>query len=199
MAFQQVATIIDSFNNNGDYTKCIGLGSQVSQLIQLAVLDDLDHYITQRLGIVLYVRYMDDFILIHSQSEYLRKCLKDIVRFLNHIKLEISPKKTNLSKVTQPIRFLGFSFRLNKNGKVTKRILTTNIKNERRKIRRMIKRIELGLMTIDKFEECYQSWRAFLKNSNSRGKMLKMDKYKRRMIYGFQTHFSTGTRCYCPC
>lgn len=198
-AFQQVATIIDSFNNNGDYTKGIGLGSQVSQLIQLAVLDDLDHYITQRLGIVLYVRYMDDFILIHSQSEYLRKCLKDIVRFLKHIKLEISPKKTNLSKVTQPIRFLGFSFRLNKNGKVTKRILTTNIKNQRRKIRRMIKRIELGLMTIDKFEECYQSWRAFLKNSNSRGKMLKMDKYKRRMIYGFQTHFSTGTRCYCPC
>lgn len=198
-AYNQVATIIDSFNSNGNHSKGIGLGSQVSQLIQLAVLDDLDHYITQRLGIVLYVRYMDDFILIHKNSEHLRNCLKSIIRFLKNIKLEISKKKTNIAKVTQPIRFLGFSFRLNENGKVTKRILSSNLKDERRKLRKLIKRVERGLMTIDKLEECYNSWRAFVKKTDSRGKMLKIDKYKRSLIYEFKTHYSERTRCYCAC
>ena len=57
--------IIDSFG--GD--KGIGLGSQVSQITELAVLDDLDHYIKERLRIKHYLRYMDDFILIHEDKE----------------------------------------------------------------------------------------------------------------------------------
>lgn len=36
-------------------------------------------------------------------------------------------------------------------------------------------------MTIEKFEECYQSWRAFVKKTDSRGRMLKMDKFKNKL------------------
>lgn len=81
---QEVERIIRSF---GDGIS-IGLGSQVSQLIQLAVLDDLDHYITETLGIKLYVRYMDDIIIIRKDKAYLRKCLKKIRRQLVKIKLK---------------------------------------------------------------------------------------------------------------
>lgn len=31
------------------------------------------------------------------------------------------------------------------------------------------------------FEECYKSWRAFVKKSNSRGIMLKLDKFKEKL------------------
>lgn len=179
--FNEVKRIIESFNSNGDYTKGIGLGSQVSQLIQLAVLDNIDHYIKEKLCVKLYVRYMDDFVLIHESKDYLNKCLKKIASLLKRQKLTISQKKTNIFPITQPIRFLGFSFRITKSGKVTKRILPSNIKTQRRKIKKLHKRVLLGKMTIDKFEECYQSWRAFVKKTDSRGKILKMDKFKNKM------------------
>lgn len=101
--------------------------------------------------------------------------------FLKRQKLEISPKKTNIFKITQPIKFLGFSFQLTNSGKVTKRILPSNIKAQRRKIKKLYKRVLEGKMTIEKFEECYQSWRAFVKKTDSRGRMLKMDKFKNKL------------------
>ena len=180
-AYQEVVKIIDSFEKDGDFSKGIGLGSQVSQLIQLAVLDDLDHYITEQLGINFYVRYMDDFILLHRDKEYLHKCKKRIVRFLGKIKLEISPKKTNIFPITQSIKFLGFGFKLHSTGKVTKRILPSNLKVEKRKLRKLAQRVVDGKMTLEKFEECYQSWRAFVKKTDSRGRMLKMDKFKNKL------------------
>lgn len=180
-ALTHVVNIINSFENNNDYSKGIGLGSQVSQLIQLAVLDDLDHFITQNLHIKLYVRYMDDFILIHHSKKYLIHCLHQIIHFLRTIFLEISPKKTKLFKVTQPIKFLGFSFKLHPTGKVTKRITPDNIKRERRKLRKLIIRVKFDKMTLETFEDCYQSWRAFVKKTDSRGQMLKMDRYKNKL------------------
>ncbi len=70
---ERACEIVDSFGEIG-----IGLGSQVSQLVALAVLDDLDHYIKERLRIKHYVRYMDDFVLIHHDKEYLQKCRAEI-------------------------------------------------------------------------------------------------------------------------
>lgn len=58
--------IVDSFGEIG-----LGLGSQVSQLVALAVLDDLDHFIKERLRVKHYIRYMDDFILVHEDKAFL--------------------------------------------------------------------------------------------------------------------------------
>ena len=177
-ACQEVKRIIESFNTDGDYTKGIGLGSQVSQLIQLAVLDDIDHYITEKLGIKLYVRYMDDFILIHEDKEYLKICLKRIRRrLMRKTKLEISSKKTKISKITQPLHFLGFSYQLHETGKVTKKLLPENIKREKRRLRKLV-----NLVSREEFEECYKSWRAFAKKSDSRGSILKLDRYKNKLV-----------------
>ena len=70
---ERACEIVDSFGEIG-----LGLGSQVSQLVALAVLDDLDHFIKERLRIKHYIRYMDDFILVHEDKEYLRQCKKEI-------------------------------------------------------------------------------------------------------------------------
>ena len=49
--------------------KGVGLGSQVSQLTELAVLNSLDHFIKEKLHIKEDVRYMDDFVLIDKDKE----------------------------------------------------------------------------------------------------------------------------------
>lgn len=174
---KEVKRIIESFGDG----KGIGLGSQVSQLIQLAVLDDIDHFITEELEIPLYVRYMDDFILIHESKEHLRYCLIQVRKKLRELKLDISPKKTQIFKVTQPIKFLGFTFMLHGTGKVTWRLLPKNIKREKRKITKLAKLVKAGKISIAKFDECYQCWRAHAKKSDSRYSIRKLDKYQKQL------------------
>ena len=174
---KEVKRIIESFGDG----KGIGLGSQVSQLIQLAVLDDIDHFITEELEVPLYVRYMDDFILIHESKEHLRYCLNQVRKKLQELKLDISPKKTQIFKVTQPIKFLGFTFMLHGTGKVTWRLLPKNIKREKRKITKLAKLVKAGKISMAKFDECYQCWRAHAKKSDSRYSIRKLDKYQKQL------------------
>ena len=100
-ACQMVCDVIDSFG--GD--KGIGLGSQISQLVELAVLDDLDHYIKERLHIRHYVRYMDDLVLIHESKDYLTYCRDMIEAQLNAIGLELNDK-TTIYPLKQGVKFL---------------------------------------------------------------------------------------------
>lgn len=110
--------IIDSFGDVG-----LGLGSQVSQLLALLYLDPLDHYIKETLMIKHYIRYMDDFILIHNDRRYLSECLRKITLWLKHYDLELN-SKTCLQPLKKSITFLNFKFAITDSGKV----ITTSCK-----------------------------------------------------------------------
>lgn len=56
-AAAEVERIIKSFNQGNNPDVGMGLGSQVTQLVELAVLDDLDHYAKEQLHIKHYIRY----------------------------------------------------------------------------------------------------------------------------------------------
>jgi len=157
-AVSEVERIINSFTQGADPSKGMGLGSQVTQLIQLAVLDDLDHYIKEVLHIKEYVRYNDDFILLHTSKDYLRYCLEQIKKYLSIRHLKLNKKKTQIFKITQPIHFLGFSFRLINTGKVLMRVLPEKVTHERRRLKKLVKRCKSGYMTRRDVDECFKSW-----------------------------------------
>jgi len=46
--------------------KGLPIGNQTSQILAILYLNSLDHYIKEKLHIKYYIRYMDDFILIHQ-------------------------------------------------------------------------------------------------------------------------------------
>lgn len=173
---EQVYTIVDSFDHIAP-DRGMGLGSQITQLVQLAVLDDLDHYIKEALRIKGYVRYMDDFILIHEDKGYLLYCLQVITDKLHEIGLEISPKKTGIQSIRNGIHFLGFSFRLTETGKVLMTVLHKKISKERRKLRKLVQRVKAGDMTREHVDECYKAWRAHVSKGNCRSLLSKMDAY----------------------
>lgn len=154
----EVSRIVNSFTQGADPSKGMGLGSQVTQLIQLAVLDDLDHFIKEKLHIKGYVRYMDDFILIHHDKEYLKYCRDQIKAHLADLGLQLSKKKTHIAPITQPLHFLGFSFRLTETGKVVMRVLPKKVTRERRRLKKLIRRAKAGLMTRKDVDECFKSW-----------------------------------------
>lgn len=157
-ALEEVKRIINSFTQGADPSKGMGLGSQVTQLIQLAVLDNLDHYIKETLHIKGYVRYMDDFILIHPDKEYLRFCREQIRKHLTTLGLRLSKKKTHIFPITQPLHFMGFSFRLTPSGKVVMRVLSKKVTRERRKLKKLVARCKAGLMSRKDVDECFKSW-----------------------------------------
>lgn len=168
-AVSMVDEIIDSFNHGPNADVGIGLGSQVSQLIQLAVLDDLDHFIKEKLKIKQYVRYMDDFVLMHPDKEYLKYCREQIGMELAKIGLELSEKKTQIFPVTQSIPFLGFVFRLTPTGKVVVRIIHGKISHYRRKLKRLIARYNQGLMPKEDVFASIQCWQAHASYGDCRG------------------------------
>ena len=173
---EQVFTIVDSFDHL-DPDRGMGLGSQITQLVQLAVLDDLDHYIKEVLRIKGYVRYMGDFILIHESRDHLKYCLVEITKKLNGLGLTLNTKKTGIQPIKNGIHFLGFSFRLTDTGKVLQTVLHKKISKERRKLRKLVDRVKAGEMTRQHVDECYKAWRAHVEKGNSRCLLSRMDSY----------------------
>ncbi len=177
-AMDRAAEIVKSFDQGVDPTVGMGLGSQVTQLVELAVLDDLDHYIKEQLHIKGYIRYMDDFILIHPDKQYLAECRAKIETRITQLGLTLSKKKTQLFPITQPIRFLGFSFRLTSTGKVVRKILPEKIAHERRKLRKLVERAKAGYMTREEVDKCFESWKAYArKGGDTYHLIIQMEKY----------------------
>lgn len=168
-AYHAVCDIIDSFGGE----KGIGLGSQVSQLIQLAVLDDMDHYIKERLRIKHYIRYMDDFILIHHDRGVLEHCLAEIRKIVNDLGLELN-EKTQIHPLKNGIKFLKWRFILTKTGKVVRRMSRRGIVRERRRLRHMRDKCLRGEVQETKMYESFQSWRSHARRGNTRTVELKM-------------------------
>lgn len=176
-AFNHVEKIIDSFNESDNPGIGLGLGSQVTQLVQLAVLDRLDHYIKEELKIKYYIRYMDDFILIHHDKEYLKECLVNIKVKIEDLGLRLNTKKTQILQLKQGIKFLGFRFILTETGKVIRLLNKENIKDEKRKLKKLVELVREGKITRDKVDDCYKSWKAHANKGNSYKLLIRMDKY----------------------
>jgi RNA-directed DNA polymerase len=71
----------------------IPIGALTSQLFANVYLDALDHYVKDDLGVKLYARYMDDFVVVHRDKNYLKKLLADINTFITtRLHLTLNPK-----------------------------------------------------------------------------------------------------------
>ena len=117
-------------------------GSQMIQIAGISVLDELDHFIKEQLGIKRYLRYMDDFLLMHEDLEYLEYCKDKAIEKLAEYGFEPNPKKTKVIPITEEILFLGFYYRLTETGKIIMRLNPANVKQERKKLWRVLWRID---------------------------------------------------------
>lgn len=168
-ARQYVFNLIDSFHGiTGDHCG-IGLGSQISQLIELAVLDDLDHIIEDRLGIDLYIRYMDDLVMFGTK-DMLRNALDVVVGYLKPLDLDISRRKTFISKFGS-FEFLGFRYHRHGDG-IRMELIKKKEYAERRKLRR-----QLGTMPLKKVDDGFRAWKANARQGTDYTVIRRMNKY----------------------
>ncbi len=169
---KMVHDIVDSFD--GD--KGIGLGSQISQLMELAVLDDMDHFIKERLRIKHYIRYMDDFVLIHHDKAYLQYCLCEIWKKLAEINLELNDK-TTIHPLRQGIKFLQWRFVLTDSGGVKMFMNSDKTGRERRRLKKLLAGEKTGRFAPGTAENSMNAWKANADRGDTFFKVKRMQQY----------------------
>lgn len=95
--------IIDSID--GDCN--VPIGNLLSQWLGNLYLNELDTYIKQHWRIKCYIRYCDDFLIIHADKALLNQIKAELPTFLAD-KLKLRLSKLELYPVTHGIDFIGY-------------------------------------------------------------------------------------------
>ncbi len=93
--------------------KGLPIGNMTSQFLSIYYLYELDHYIVHNLHVKHYIRYMDDFVLIHPDKKVLEKARDEIAKILEEkYKLKLNAKKTKIVKCNEGFSFLGYNYKV---------------------------------------------------------------------------------------
>ena len=179
---------------DGQYEGDVGYnpGSQMIQIAGISLLDEVDHFIKEQLRIKCYIRYMDDFILIHHDKEYLKYCKEEIAKELAKLGFTLHPEKTRIYPINRGIPFLGFIFRLTNTGKVIMTIKSDNVRKERKKLVRLIHKAKRGELTRAQVDECFGAWIAHASHGNSYKLIQRMKKFYKETWEEDYDHNQTG-------
>lgn len=152
-------------------------GSQIVQIVGITALDRIDHYIKEVLGIKYYIRYMDDFIILHHDRDYLKHCLCEIKRLLEGQKMRLNAEKTFIQPLNKPILFLGFVYRFTETGKLIILADSTKVKHERKKIQRMVALVKKGERTKHDVDMHFKAWKASVRYGNSHNLICRLNRW----------------------
>lgn len=147
--------------------KGLNLGSECPQIFAVYYLHTVDMWLKVVCGEKYYGRYMDDFYVISESKEHLQKLLVGIKEKLADLKLEVSEKKTHITKLTHGFTFLQLKYSFNGNH-IVKRLTHDKLARERRRLRAFKRLVDAGKMSEVKAFNCYKSWRqTAIKDSNA--------------------------------
>jgi retron-type reverse transcriptase len=134
------------------------LGNYTSQFFANVYLNELDYFVKHELKAKYYIRYVDDFVILHRSKKRLEYFKKRITEFLKGIKLELHPDKSNIIPLRNGLTFLGYKVFYHH-----KLLIKRNIHSMMRKIRFY----KEGSISFEEIYESFQGWEAYAKWSNS--------------------------------
>ncbi len=136
------------------------LGNLTSQFFANIYLNELDQFVKHKLKARYYIRYVDDFVILHKSKEQLEIWKREIEDFLKkNLDLELHPDKSKIINLSRGVDFVGFRnfyrFRL---------LRKRNIRNMHRKL----EQFNLGNISLESLSEFLQGWEAYARLGNSR-------------------------------
>lgn len=85
------------------------IGNLTSQLFANVYLNHLDQFVKHDLGERFYIRYMDDFLIIHPSKHRLDTVKHRLNLFVRHeLALQLHPHKTHTHQFSGSERFVGY-------------------------------------------------------------------------------------------
>ena len=84
------------------------IGNLTSQVFANFYMNAFDHFVKHDLGIRYYGRYVDDFVIVHQDKDFLKSLIPILSNFLQStLKLTLHPKKIYLQHFSKGVQFIG--------------------------------------------------------------------------------------------
>ncbi len=136
------------------------LGNVTSQLFANIYLNELDQFVKHQIKAKYYLRYCDDFIILHRDKKFLIESVSKIDEFLkNELDLFLHPNKIIIRHLSEGIDFLGYvtmpHFKVVRNS-TKRRVL--------RKIRIAQYRLNKKMISEETFDHILNSYMGILKH-----------------------------------
>lgn len=164
--------VVDSFDDPG-----IGLGSQLSQLLAMSYLSDLDHYIKEKLRLRHMCRYSDDIVIIHESRDVLLYASGRIDDYLARRKgLRLNKGKCVLRRLGQGVCFMRFKHTLSASGRVLRRLERASVLRALRRLRRLSRLVASGDRSRHALVRSYMSWKAHAMAGDSHNMIRRLGK-----------------------
>ena len=158
---EEVIWMVKRILNNFDAPlegKGMPLGNYTSQFFANVYLNELDHFVKHHLRAKYYLRYVDDFIILHRSRKRLEFFREKIKKYLRLLKLEVHPDKSKILQLRNGISFLGYRIFYH-----YKLLVKRNIKCMEKKVAMF----DNGEIRYADFRESYQGWQAYARWANT--------------------------------
>ena len=143
--------------------KGMPLGNLTSQFFANVYLNELDQFAKNILGAKYYIRYVDDFVIVHNSEELLHGYKEKIGDFLaRSLALTLHPDKSRIMKVRQAVEFLGV--KIFPHHKLIKK---KNIRKFKKKLSNLKLEYTGNMVSYDQIYDFLEGWNAYTNNANS--------------------------------
>ena len=135
----------------------IPLGNLTSQVFANVYLNELDRFVKHELRAKYYIRYMDDFVIVHHDKNQLHKWRQDIEQFLHRsLRLQTNSKTQVFPIARKSGRSLDFlGYRIYSTHKLLRK---SSVKRIKTKLKKHRKQYALGEIKLIDINQNIQSW-----------------------------------------
>lgn len=173
-----IRIILTNQTIGGIKIKGMPLGNLTSQFFANVYLNELDQFVKHKLRAKYYIRYVDDFVILHNSKDKLKEFKKRINNFLNEkLGLELHPSKSKILKLEKGIKFLGFRIFY-----YHKLLRKSNMNHFERRLSQIKIMYDEGLLNREEVVEKLEGWLAYASNGNTH-------KYRKHIIRNFNRLF----------
>lgn len=156
-----------------------GLGSQMNQLNQVALLTELDHKL--KTFCRFYQRYNDDFLILDKSKEVIEKAVQIVETELEKYGLQMV-NKAGIFPISKGFYFLKLHFIPLERGRVVVMLSPNALAHERHQLRNLKELVDKGERTMKNVHEHYQAFVNYSALCSSDAPVREMDKFYARLF-----------------
>lgn len=159
-----IKEIVENHEGKGNLRgKGIPIGNLTSQLFANIYLNELDHFIKEKMNIKYYIRYMDDVVIMGPSIDCLLETKEKISRFLDEkLNLKLHPRKTRIFPLEKGITFLGYQ-----NFYYYKLLRRGAVKRIKQKLEFLASRYRQGEIDLSRINNSAMAWLGYARHANT--------------------------------
>lgn len=181
IACTKTLTVLEEIIDSQGVACGIPIGNLTSQLFANIYLHELDEFVKYELRERYYLRYMDDFVVVHHDKKHLAAVRCEIEGFLEeHLRLKTN-NKSQIFPVSlfcgRPLDFLGYRI-----WPTHRKLRKNSVNRMRRRLKAMARQYSKGRISLGHIRCRLASWLGHAKHADSyhiRKKLLSAAKFER--------------------